>query len=62
MVAPLLIRIFNQCMHTRSIPSDSSIDSIFLLHKKNELALLDDKRPITLLNAHYKIWQLQLAQ
>lgn len=61
-VGPHLSRVLNQGIERESFPRDLTLGHIVLLPKKSDQTLLTNKRPITLLNAAYKIGAKALQQ
>ena len=64
-LVPTMTAAFNLFWSAGSLPSDFLFEGLILLHKKGNEALLHNKRPMTLLNANYKVfskvWQLRLS-
>lgn len=61
-VGPQLLMVLNRGIEQESFPSDLTLGHIVLLPKKLDQTLLTNKRPITLLNAAYKIGAKALQQ
>ena len=52
----VLIECYNNCLETKTIPQNWKMANIFLIPKKKNPIDLDNYRPISLLNAQYKIF------
>ena len=57
-----MVNTFNYCYETGEMTSTQKIGIISLIHKKNNPLLLDNYRPITLLNIDTKLIAYSLAQ
>ena len=55
-IRPLILKCYNSCLQSKSIPNKWKMANIFLIPKKENPINLDFFRPISLLNAQHKIF------